>query len=492
MHGISGLARYGGVSRVYEEFTKELQGPAGMKLYREMMDNCPIIGAILFAAQHLCRKVSFGFKPANKSNEAGRVADFVGSAIFDDMENTWPDTVSEILSMLSFGWAAMEFQMKRRVGQSDPNFNPPQLQGITSINSKTGGMGSPSPSFAPSKFDDGKIGFRTWSLRSQETLFMWEFDENSNATVMQQMAAPDYKIRRIPMAKMLHFRTQVSKNNPEGRSMLRNSWVPYYFRKNLQIFEGIGIERDLAGYPIIQIEKPDPANGIAAPDIWNPNDPQMVQLLAHLQKIVRSVRVDEQAGLVMPWWAKFELVNGGSRRRVDTNTIISRYDQRIAMSMMADFIMLGHEAVGSKALAATKISLFTSALSSFLDTAGAIIDRTAVTALLRFNGIPLELAPTFYHGDVESINILELGEFIAKIAGTGFNPLATVEAQKAVMEMAKLPADQVDGQLQLPNRYFTSPGLPPDDKANTSSGRNEGPVDPQRPEIAAPPDIATT
>lgn len=444
MAGISGLTRYGGVSRVYEEFLRELQGPQGMKSYREMMDNDPITGAILFAAQHLCRKVSFAFKPANASAEAGKVADFVGSAIFDDMEASWPDTLSEILTMLPFGWALMEFRLKRRLGLGTPHLSVPAIGSSSMAGS---GVGTPVPSFAPSRFNDGKIGFRSWSLRSQETLFMWEFDEDSNATVMQQMAPPDYKIRRIPLGKTLLFRTQVSKNNPEGRSILRNAWTSYYMKKNLQIFEGIGIERDLAGYPMIQIEKPDIQKGLAVPDIWNPNNPEMVQMLTQLQKIVRSVRVDEQMGLVMPWWANFSLVNGGSRRRVDTNAIVARYDQRIAMSMMADFIMLGHEAVGSKALAATKISLFTAALSSFLDVIGAIIDRRAVPTLLQFNGIPIELSPTFTHGNVESVNIQELGEFIAKVAGTGFNPLATVEAQKAVMHAANLPTEGVTGKL---------------------------------------------
>lgn len=442
--GISGLTRFGSVSRVYEEFLKELQGPQGMKSYREMVDNDPIVGAIMFAAQHLCRKVSFGFKPANDSNEARKVADFMGSAIFDDMESTWPDTLSEILTMLSFGWSLMEFRFKRRLGMGEPSLTPPDR---TTVDLQSDGIGYKVSNFSPSQFEDGLIGFRSWSLRSQETLFMWEFDEDSNAVVMQQMAPPDYKIRRIPLTKALLFRTQVSKNNPEGRSVLRNAWTSYYMKKNLQMFEGIGIERDLAGYPMIQMEQPDIQKGLIVPDIWNPKDPAMVQLLSNMQKIVRSVRVDEQMGLVMPWWAKFSLVNGGSRRRVDTNTIISRYDQRIAMSMMADFIMLGHEAVGSKALAATKISLFTSALSSFLDVIGAIIDRQAVTILMRYNGFPMELAPTFYHGDVESVNIMELGEFIGKILPTGFNPLAGIDAQKTVMQAARLPVTGVTGDL---------------------------------------------
>src|SRR5713226_10709202 len=68
--GITGVTRYGGISRVYEEFLKELQGPSGMKLYREMRDNDPITGAFLFAAQHLARHTTFRLDPADSSQQA--------------------------------------------------------------------------------------------------------------------------------------------------------------------------------------------------------------------------------------------------------------------------------------------------------------------------------------------------------------------------------------------------------------------------------------
>lgn len=481
-YGISGLSRYGAISRVYEEFLRELQGQQGMKYYREMADNDPIIGAILFAANHLCRKVSFSFKPADDSNKAKEIADFMGSAIFDDMESSWPDTLSEILTMLPFGWSVLEWRTKRRLGMEDPDHSPLDNFGLTPPfeNRSVTGTGTIPSTFSPSKFDDGKIGFRSWGLRSQETLFMWEFDTDSKATVLQQMAPPDYRIRRIPLSKALHFRTQVAKNNPEGRSVLRNSFTSYYMIKNLQIFEGIGIERDLAGYPVMQMKDPDVQKGMMPPDIWNTKDEKMVQLLSALQRIVRSIRRDEQEGLVLPWWVDFKLVGTGSRRRMETNEIIGRYGQRIAMSMMADFIMLGHEAVGSKALAATKISLFTAALSSFLDNAGAEIDRVAVPTLMRFNGFPLDLAPTFQHGDVENVNLEELGDFIQKIAGTGFNPLATVAAQKAIMDMAKLPNEDVGEEMPqtvqvavpgVPGAPGATPPTPKGNKAPDSGGR---------------------
>lgn len=459
-YGITGLTRYGTISRVYEEFLRELQGPQGMKNYREMKDNDPVIGAILYAANHLTRRVTYNLKAADSSPQAKWIADKIGSMLFDDMDSTWPDTLSEIMTMLPYGWALMEWRLKRRLGSGSfkDSITPPVV-GAQDI----GGAGyQVDPDFAPSQFNDGLIGFRSWALRSQETLFMWEFDEDSTAVVMQQMAPPDYKVRRIPLGKCFLFRTQVAMNNPEGRSVIRNAWTSYYMKKNIQVFEGIGIERDLAGYPMITTVEPDATKGIKPPDLWNTKDADAVSMLATAKQIVRSVRRDEQEGMVLPWWLKFSLVSTGSKRSFDTNAIIMRYDQRISQSMLADFVMLGHEAVGSKAMASTKIGLFTSALSSFLDSACAVINRYAIPLLMRVNGWNQELTPTIEHGEVEAVNLLELGEFIKNIAGVGFNPLSSPEVQKAILQAAHLPSsdesrvgDQTEGETP------TTPPLPP-------------------------------
>jgi hypothetical protein len=457
--GSPGLERYGAVSRIYDEFLRELQGPQGMKNFREMADNSAIAGAILFAAEHLMRRVTMTIQPKDTSQEAQQVAQLTRQAIFEDMEMTWPDQISEIMTMLPFGHALLEMRMKRRLGPSAPTQYDTLATQLYPVDDKTqpfvanpykpraesSGIGYPSPNWAPSRFSDGLIGFRSWELRAQETLYMWEFDEDSHPIAMQQMAAPDYRIRRIPLAKSLLFRTKVNKGNPEGKSILRNGWLDYYFSKNIQIFEGIGIERDMAGYPMIQIMKPDLNNSLPVPDVWNPKDPNSVMMLAQLKKMVRNVRRDEQEGMVMPWWAEFKLLSTGSRRSFDTNAIVSRHDQRIAMAVMADFILLGHEAVGSKALATTKVGLFTSALTSFLDAICAIINRQAIPLLLRMNGIDEKLSPEMTHGDVESVNLSDLGSFVSQTAAVSPGIFDTPEVRQALLAAAKLPTSGEKG-----------------------------------------------
>jgi hypothetical protein len=91
------------------------------------------------------------------------------------------------------------------------------------------------------------------------------------------------------------------------------------------------------------------------------------------KKMVRNVRRDEQEGLVLPMdyddngneLYKFELLNSGGTRAINIDGAITRYEQRIAMTILADFILLGHEQTGSYALSVNKTGIFRTALNSW-------------------------------------------------------------------------------------------------------------------------------
>ena len=107
-----------------------------------------------------------------------------------------------------------------------------------------------------------------------------------------QMPPPDYGLIEIPVEKLLLFRTKSRKGNPEGRSILRNAYRDWYFKRRIQEIEGIGIERDLAGFPVLTAPE--------SMDIWNTEDAEMVAARAQAERIVQNIRRDSLEGLVMP------------------------------------------------------------------------------------------------------------------------------------------------------------------------------------------------
>ena len=404
--GRTGLRRSGG--RVYEEFLRDLQGPRGLQVFREMSANDAVVGAVLFAVEQLAKSVTWTIEHASSSSEDKKFAEFFEGALFRDMSSTWQDTVSDVLTMLPFGFSVHELVYKRRLGDSkDPS--------------------------SRSVFNDGKIGWRKWPIRSQDSLFEWRFDDEGGVQAMvQQDFSSGGTYYTIPIEKSLLFRTSTRKGNPEGISILRTSYRAWWFSRRIEENEAIGIERDLAGYPMMKINR-------EGPDLWNTADADAVQLKQKIEYLLRTVRRDEQEGLLLPWWCDFSLLSTGSRRLFDTSSILQRYAQRIAASMMADFILLGHEKVGSFALASSKTHLFAVALGSYLDSVCAVVNRHAIPRLLALNGWPTANPPKLKHGDIETPDLGELGMYVTALSGAGM-PLFPDEAlERALRGAAHLP-----------------------------------------------------
>ena len=438
--GRIGQYRYGSPgtgSLFFEEFLPELRGGKGVQAYTEMADNDATVGAILFAIEMLMRQCTFHVEPGGDHPKDKEAADFVESCM-DDMERTWADTLSEILSFLTYGWSYHEIVYKRRAGKtSSPVTN--------------------------SKYRDGLIGWRKLPIRSQDTLYGWVYREGTDDLIgMIQAPPPDYVHCMIPLEKALHFRTRSRKDNPEGRSILRTAYRAYYFKKRLEEIEGYGMERDLAGFPVLY----------APPDfpIWE-DDPEMMQTLARAEQIVSSIRRDAREGLVLPGgengW-KLELLASGSRRQFDTNAIIDRYDKRIATSVLADFVMLGQQQVGSFALADNKTKIFALAIGTYLDVICEVFNSQAIPRLIDVNGDHFQGItdyPKLVHGDIEDQDLQQFATFLKEMIGSG-----VIVPDEALEEEVR----RVGG---LPQRRETSPPAqtqPGEDGPTTRRGDLEG------------------
>ena len=380
--GRIGQKRYGGT--FYEEFLRELRGKKGIETYREMAENDDTIGAILFAVEMLIRQASWNVEPGGDTPKDKGAAEFVEQCMHD-MQDTWTDTISEILSFLTYGWSFHEIVYKRRMGKTRDQ--------------KT-----------RSKYNDGLIGWRKLPIRAQETLYQWEYDDEDNLIAMTQLPPPNYGLITIPMDKAMLFRTKSRKGNPEGRSILRNAYRSWYFKRRIQEYEGIGIERDLAGLPVF-----------TAPEdiaIWDEDDPDMVKLRTGMEAMVQKIRVDELAGIVKPHGFEFELLNSGGSKQFDTNAIIQRYDTGMAMTVLADFIFLGHQQVGSFALSSDKTELFSMAIGAYLDIICETFNSQGIPQLIDVNGSHFDGItdyPKLAHGDIENADIQKLAAYILSL-----------------------------------------------------------------------------
>lgn len=391
-----------------EEFLPELTGLKGIKVYKEMANNDDTVGSILFAIKMLIRNATWTVEPGGDGAKDQEAAEFIESCM-DDMSSTWTDTISEILSFLTYGWSFHEICYKRRNGKKKDR----ELS---------------------SKYSDGLIGWSKLPIRSQDTLYRWEYDENDNLVGMTQQPPPSYELLTIPITKAMLFRTESVKDNPEGRSILRNAYRSWYFKRRMQEIEAIGIERDLAGLPVIYVPQDI--------HIWNPDDTEAQQIYAGLVTMIKNIRRNESEGLVLPETYKVELLSSGGSRQFNTSEIISRYSTAIAQTVMADFIQLGHENSGSWALSSDKTKLFATSIGAFLDIICETFNSQAIPTLIDLNGQHfgrLEDYPQLQHGDVSEQDITKIAAFLKDMVGSGII-IPDEKLEDHVRDVAGLPA----------------------------------------------------
>lgn len=409
--GATGLRRTTGY--VDEEFLAQLRGRKAVQIYREMSDNEAIIGALLFAVERLLREVDWRVEPATDDDEGKKAAEFVEQCM-EDMSQTWDDTISEILTMLPYGFSWHEIVYKKRVG---PWENSPTRR---------------------SKHTDGKIGWRKLPIRAQETMLRWVFDDSGGIKAMVQMAPPYYKIVPIPIEKSLLFRPKFAKGNPEGRSMLRNAYRPWYIKKRLEEIALIGMERDLAGLPVAKV----PRDYLAAAQGTDKG-----KMVDAYRKMVRAVRRDEQEGLILPLdyddkgnpLFDFELLTSGGTRQFDIIGYIQQLEQRMLMTVLADFILVGHESVGSYSLHTDKSGLFRTAINSIAQSIADVFNMYAIPRLFAVNGWKLDQLPQLKPSDVDPPDLTQLGQFMTQMTSAGMTWFPDPELEKFIRQAARLP-----------------------------------------------------
>jgi hypothetical protein len=410
--GNSGLKRYSGF--IFNDFLPDLQQWRGIEKYKEMQWNDPVIASCLSAIRMLCRRVPWRTKPSTQQGFDLEAAAFLESCL-NDMSRTWLDIVDEILkNMLPYGFAPEEIVYKRRTGPS------------------------PNPSMR-SRYSDGRIGWRKLEIRSPDTVWRWQFDDHGGVQGLYQLSPPHFQHTYIPINKLALFRTTTDLENPEGMSILRGAFRPWYMCKNIENIEAIGIERDLAGLPVIEA----PAELFSASA-----SVEQKALLATLKTMATNIRRDEEMGVVLPsnkdangnQMYRLSLLSTAGSRQIDTDKVIQRYNMLKAMTMLADFMLMGHNAGGNRSIVDNRSNLFTTAICAYLDMIADVMNKHVIPRLFELNpDIQISDYPTIEHGDLESMDLDVLGKFMQAIAASGCDLFPNEELKKWLLKAAHAP-----------------------------------------------------
>jgi hypothetical protein len=387
--GATGLAG-AGWGYITEDFLTEWRGLEKVKRVTEMLYNSPVVGALRMAIEMPIRDIDWQFVD-DDDPESERLA--LANDALANMSYSWNDHIADALLAVFYGWEAMSITYDQV---------------------------------------DGRFLWRKFKHLGHDTVQRWLIAEDGGLEGMQQY--PHLWPAPIPVERMLLYRLRKTKNNPEGDSILRPAWIPWYYIKNLQQIEAIGLERLGPGLPIIR----PPMNA----DMTEGSTDRTVA-----ERIVRNVRNDEQAGVVLPapmgegdhlrW--HFELM-AANTSLPDYDRVISRYEKRMLMTSLAQFIMLGMDNVGALATHQSASDFFTMAVNAIADMVADTFTKYPLERLMRLNGydadgIRLEHSPA---GDTD---LTVIGDFLAK---TGAMLTMTPEDEVWLRALMRMPEKDVE------------------------------------------------
>lgn len=403
---------------LYDEFLPQLRGIRGAQIYRQMMDNDPIIGAALFTFSMLLRSVAWTVVPVDQSPKAIAAKEWVESVLFQDMLTPFGDVMSDILSFIGFGFAPAEVTYKVRRGkQKDPRRS--------------------------SKFDDRTIGVSKIGVRAQDTIWRWHFDNWGELNALEQYRIGETNAM-IPADKLLLFRTTSALSNPEGRSVLRNAYITWVRKGTIEEAEGRAAIRS-AGMVVMRIPSLFLDPGASGDELAVANA---------YRAIADKTAKDQMGSVVLPsdvdpntkaplYDIKYVTTEG--TRPVNMTDIVERYDKRMLSSVLADFILLGQQSVGSFALSDSKTAMFSKACGAFLSVIDDQFNRVLLSRLWELNAFDEDVKPKVQPGDLEAPDLGKLGLFILQLAQSGAQLFPDPELEAKLKRLANLPANVEEG-----------------------------------------------
>lgn len=366
-------------SSLYSDYLPALSGRKAISTYKEM-GNDPSVGSVLFAIEMLLRRMTWSVSAYDDTPKDLQSAQFLDECR-QDMSHTWADHMAAVSSMLTFGFAPFEIVYRQRNAAGN------------------------------SRFNDGRIGWRRLGFRPQDTLNRWERDPDGGLKGMWQDTGSGTVF--IPVEKLIVYQVRPGMGDPESRSILRVAYKAYFYKKRAEEITLISLERSGVGMPRLRI----PAQSIIANDALYQRAVLMAQRL----------KVDEQMGVVWPsdrdeqgnemYGIDYMPVPGAPP--IDGIELIRMYAADIAATVLADFLSLGRDATGSRALADPKQELFQMALGAWADSIEENLNRFAVPRLFALNDFPSDRLPSIKHGPVEKVDLEELGNFVLRLSQAG-------------------------------------------------------------------------
>lgn len=405
------------------EYLSKLSGSAGRAIFDEMRRSDPMIRAVRDAVDLPIIRAPWAVEPASEDAQDIEIAEAVEeNLIGGGMTIAWADFLRQVMLMADYGFSVFEKVYELR---------------------------------------DGVIALHKLDPRLPTSITSWTYDSaKREVTHVVQLDPVSYKEIAIPIGKCVVFTNRREGDNWEGISDLRAAYGSWWMKNTLLKINAIKHDRYGAGVPVAE-----------APEGVKDSDSSWT----NMETTLESIYSQEKSYIVMPSGWKVTLLSAGQNAGTDVLPSIRYLDEKIAVSVLAQFLNLGSTETGSRALGQSFIDFFLLALQQRADYIADILNRFVVRELVDYNW-SVEAYPTLTAGRIEPLALESIAKL--KTAGALSADLELENSVRRVLGIAELE--------ELPETAAPAVEAPaeetPDD---VEEAPEEEPADPEPEEAAA-------
>lgn len=351
--GDSGTEIYDGY--ISEEYNAELRNDRGVKIYDQMRKSDGTVRSIVLATSLPIRRASWFVKTNAEDAKSEEIREFVEKALFDWQSMTWDDFLRQALLMLPYGVQPFEKVFKTQ-----------DWNGQTMVTWKK---------LAP---------------RDPKTIQSWELENGE--TGIQQIRR-DGKIAEIPIQKLCVFVNEKEGENWWGTSVLRPAYKHWDMKNKFYQIDAIAFERQGIGVPYAKM-----------PESYTDEDENRAK------KILKNMRAHHNAHVIIPHDYEVGYLEMGSKSVRDPEKSIAHHNREITKAVLAQFLELGAQAMGSRALSADHSEIFLKSLESISNNVADVFNKYSIPQLVDLNYDNVEIYPELDYTDISRVDVKPLAE----------------------------------------------------------------------------------
>jgi hypothetical protein len=410
--------------RVIDDPQRAFHWPVFYRTVREMLNDAVIASAFNTYRMLLSRVKWTVEPPVDATDQEKERAKFIQSCM-DDMDNTWASFLSDVITYLPYGFSVQEKVYRRRLYKNG------------------------------SRFNDGLVGLRRISPRSQDTIVRWTFSEDGRELIgceqsivnlengaMFMSQANEHGLIPIKREKFMLFTADATKGDPTGNSILKGAYKAWKQMDMLRDQELLGVAKESNGLPLLRLP----------PEYMAPDAPDdMKAVYKACQTLLDTIQAGTNKGIIFPRRIDevskqdlFDLtllekkgINGAN-----IDAVIKRYHGEIYSALGVDILKEVTD-IGSFSLADSDTNLVSLMMSHRLNEIADVLNNDLIPQLFSLNGWTLERLPKFVHGDISEMSADELGKLLQRTGSIGLvaKDIATVNRLRKAYGVNELPDD---------------------------------------------------